>query len=1109
MATVNSQYLKRFESQFSTTNNRIWNIEIYDRNWNGSGGVGTFITTDSGLVLKFDCEGDEKFAPIVGCKAELNFMVDYSDNNHAQFIDDLLVPNAVTTTYEEGDLYILIRENNASGSIIFCGEYLMDLDTLPDTAGEFPIQLTFTDGLGKLKEIEFEALNVDTTVGTYQNMGHKRFTYWISQVLQHTKKYKNAVNTGGFWDDASNKAGFSACVRWWNHDFYYAPNSISGLSCPLHQTKGQMAWATKINPSNGQVNTATAYEVLKQICRSWGMRVIYWNGQYWFNQIFEFNADTTFGTTTTPIDQYRSRWRADGSSYTYMASSQGGTGFNRFLKQFYNKSNPQHHTEKLEGSTYKFLPVLREVKTNLVHEGFQNIFGGFPQPNSFGTNFLPFMGGPFLNSSQYKYNCNLKIEITAGTHSSLTFGYTVAQFGVHIIAMNPATTPSLSAHALATLTFDPVANTYGWDDTPTYTGADLGPIVNLTSGNGPHTGMGTTSIVDLIPNLEFPGYRDAATDYVVALTSPVYVTNWSGTNINIQTGSPYGSSAICTIANPIDTSALSPPSWSVGLFNNFLSVVQPVSTNSATSNTVFINNQSQDSHLIDWGDVFWGDGPEYWDNSALMIQTGSSTFEFSDWTADNWLQRDYTMASNPPAGSGFSFNQILNHQMKQCQAITIKRANFDTVNNVQGQTYGSGKPFFINPLGVIVDCDVNSGGGDNNTKYMFRRGSFDVFREQWSGEWIETTVATAGGGAQAKIAGGGNLQGNGTTNTTKGGSADGLTAKITLFQTSESLVKNVAKTSLNIETPNFNIGGGNWSAKTGDKLYLTYMSGTIIKTTLTADITAESTSISFTSITPAESSYGPLMVQIPMIDMWEQSNRKNRGTMAGFDISATGMTKGGVTINTFLDSDTMTGASATSLSTSESIKAYVDSQSGGGGGLSLFSMLTCSSSTITTNTNGVANAVVMKFDTESISEGTATDIIVYGSEGESGVSQSSYSWKIAPSSGLRYFEFQWNVTSNTNTVNNRILSGIRLQNGIIDRGAVQWTDINPTTSYIYDRGNGTVRKGSGAGSIIIGFPASVVDRYFRMQFWRESASNAGVKAESVLNGTQISIKQLK
>ena len=62
---------------------------------------------------------------------------------------------------------------------------------------------------------------------------------------------------------------------------------------------------------------------------------------------------------------------------------------------------------------------------------------------------------------------------------------------------------------------------------------------------------------------------------------------------------------------------------------------------------------------------------------------------------------------------------------------------------------------------------------------------------------------------------------------------------------------------------------------------------------------------------------------------------------------------------------------------------------------------------------------------------------------------------------------------------------------------------------MYDRGTGTLRKGSTAGSVIITLASEVGDTYYRMQFWKESASNAGVKSESVLNGTQISIKQLK
>jgi hypothetical protein len=176
--------------------------------------------------------------------------------------------------------------------------------------------------------------------------------------------------------------------------------------------------------------------------------------------------------------------------------------------------------------------------------------------------------------------------------------------------------------------------------------------------------------------------------------------------------------------------------------------------------------------------------------------------------------------------------------------------------------------------------------------------------------------------------------------------------------------------------------------------------------------------------------------------------------------------------------------------------------------LSVFSMLTCSTTTITTATDGVANAVVMKFDTESITSGTAGTIVSYGSGGASGISGSAYCWEIIASDSARYFEFQWNVTSDTNTVNNRILSGVRIEDGILDGEELSWGEISPTTSYIYDRGfSQPLRKGSTAGSILISMPSGELSRYYRMIFWRESGTS-GVKSESVLNGTQITLKQL-
>ena len=131
---------------------------------------------------------------------------------------------------------ICVRESSALGEMIFFGEYLMDLDTLPDVNGPFPIQLTFTDGVGKLRETNFESENVSATQDSYYIAGHQPFNFWIGQILQHTGFYKNTVSSRGFWDDASNTLAFSTCVRWYNSEMYYTPDSTNILSDVLQQT---------------------------------------------------------------------------------------------------------------------------------------------------------------------------------------------------------------------------------------------------------------------------------------------------------------------------------------------------------------------------------------------------------------------------------------------------------------------------------------------------------------------------------------------------------------------------------------------------------------------------------------------------------------------------------------------------------------------------------------------------------------------------------------------------------------------------------------------------------------------------------------------------------
>jgi len=1100
MATINSVYTERFRSTFKSTNTRDYVVSIYDRAYTGAAQADPFEITDNGLTIQWDSDGDEKFAPIVGSKALLNFMVDYDSPGHAAFIDDLL---GLGTTYIEGDIFMTIRVDTNVGSLIFCGEYLQDLDTLPDVDGVFPIQLTFTDGIGKLKEITFESLHVDTTADEYKLQGHKKFSYWIGQILQHTKFYKNQANPDGFWDDATNKGAFSTCCRWWNADMYYAPNSTSKYADPLQQTKGTMKWTDKFNPSNGQRNIQNAYEVLKAICKSWGMRVICWQTGYYFYQIFEMNNVNT-GSWLNPVDMDRYRYWADGS-VNDQRPSLGFTKFDRFNNKFYNVTHPGKRIQKLEGGKYRFLPVLNEVKVNLIHEGFQNIFPGFPPENNFGNNSYLLLGGPYINSDQFKFETNLFLTITTPSGANLT-SWNLFTFPINIIAMPPGSTTI--TQALATLQYDTSANTYGWDDTPTYTGNDLGPIINFSSVGGPYSAGGTITI-PLTPNLKFPGYRAAATDYLIVVKGPQIITNQVGTLIN-NSGYPYGSSYSWTWTNPIDTTALSPPSWSNGIFNNFVSTIQPVSNNSATTNTIFVNNQTDDSHKLDWGKVYWGDGPEFWDDSAVMVQTGASTYDFADWTSQDWVRRDQTQ-STPTSNSGNNFTDLLTFQMKQCQSQILRRANFKGANSPEDMSL-SNKPFFLNPSGALNDIYQNSSGANQNSQYMFRRGKFNIVKNEWDGEWIETkTGSVSGGSASQKIAGGTNLTGTGNTigGAMNAGSDTSAQPRLTLLRTTENTIAGTAISQINIQvnrgenidTNTDFLLNVDFSIKTGDKLWMVYGNGLKYELTITQDVGNDDSILYFNSFTPTYSSPTPPLIQIPMLKVWENMNRKISGSIAGFDVNATSLTKGGISIDGFLDSDSMTGASATKLPTSESVKAYVDSQSGGGGGLSNYSMLTCSGTTTTSTTNGESNAVVVPFNTKL--DSSTNSITLYTNEGPSSISNGVYSWTMPNG----YFEMSWNLGTNTNIINNRVLTGFKLQRGIQSGESIAWQDIPGSHGYIYDRGVGTLRKGSGAGSVIQKLTGSATI-YFRLVIWKEQSSSAGMNTITLTNACQISIKEL-
>ena len=166
-----------------------------------------------------------------------------------------------------------------------------------------------------------------------------------------------------------------------------------------------------------------------------------------------------------------------------------------------------------------------------------------------------------------------------------------------------------------------------------------------------------------------------------------------------------------------------------------------------------------------------------------------------------------------------------------------------------------------------------------------------------------------------------------------------------------------------------------------------------------------------------------------------------------------------------------------------------------------YSLLTCTGTVTSSATDGEANAVVIPYDTEQLTSSSNT-IILTGS-GLAGVSSSANSWYMTTQGD---YEFQWNVLTNTNTVNNRILSGVKLQRGTSDGSSITWADYNPSVSFIYDRGTGSIRKGSTTNQTLV--TQASTQYYWRLMCWKEESSSADTESITVITGVSCIVKQI-
>ena len=117
--------------------------------------------------------------------------------------------------------------------------------------------------------------------------------------------------------------------------------------------------------------------------------------------------------------------------------------------------------------------------------------------------------------------------------------------------------------------------------------------------------------------------------------------------------------------------------------------------------------------------------------------------------------------------------------------------------------------------------------------------------------------------------------------------------------------------------------------KTGDTFNLINSNDdTILPLTVTSNQGSGDTTISVSSTPLYEDIDNGSYLLINQDDLSEQYQNKTKGTVAGFGIDADGISKGGIEITGWLNSDTMSGAAVTNVPTALSVKNYVDGQVG-------------------------------------------------------------------------------------------------------------------------------------------------------------------------------------
>jgi hypothetical protein len=332
----------RYRNTFYSTSGIQYQIDIYDSLYSSS--VNTFKTGDD-VRLSYK-NLTERVDPIFASELQVPFIMENSGH-------DWFFVNILRTSQEERFGVIVYR----SGNIYWVGQLLNDLMQKEDIEFPYVLNLKFTDGLARLKDID------------YNNNGTKYTDR--DTILEHILKCISKTNITGYF--GANDNFIRTMVNWYDvHHLIVPPN------CPLAKTNLDHAVFYEYKEDGNTIEYKKTYDVLKYCLSQFNARILFAYGTYHIIQEREYSYNTAYNRIFDKTGNLKA-WAFANPYQVAVTNSQ-----------------------RMAGGVYRYLPPLRRVVKKYKHKLTSNINNNLlPIQNDYETqvdllNSLPGGGGELL-----------------------------------------------------------------------------------------------------------------------------------------------------------------------------------------------------------------------------------------------------------------------------------------------------------------------------------------------------------------------------------------------------------------------------------------------------------------------------------------------------------------------------------------------------------------------------------------------------------------------------------------------------------------------------------------------------------------------------------------